>query len=279
MSRGLTLSAQSCAIVMAVAGLVAGLNQNAGAAEVPCLILPYVEVSVVSPTEGLLETVAVERGDVVKKGQVLVTLEATREKALQAVARAKAEQEAALKTSRVKEAFAARKVARATDLLKTSSIAQHELDEAETEKALAETAFLEASENKRLAELELHRATAELALRTIRSPINGVVVDRLQHPGELAKRDPPILKLAQIDPLRVEIYAPLSMLNQVTVGQQAEVRPSDQPGGVYVAKVTIVNRVVDSASGTFGVRLEIPNHDLKLPGGLQCTVKFNGAKK
>ena len=279
MSRGPTLSAQSCAIVVAVAGLVAGLNQIAGAAEVPCLILPYVEVSVVSPTEGLLETVAVERGDVVKKGQVLVTLEATREKAQQAVARAKAEQEAALKTSRVKEAFAGRKVARATDLLKTSSIAQHELDEAETEKALAETAFLEASENKRLAELELHRANAELALRTIRSPINGVVVDRLQHPGELAKRDPPILKLAQIDPLRVEIYAPLSMLNQITVGQQAEVRPSDQPGGVYAAKVTIVNRVVDSASGTFGVRLEIPNHDLKLPGGLQCTVKFNGAKK
>ena len=279
MSRGPTLSAQSCAIVMTVAGLVAGLNQIAVAAEVPCLILPYVEMSVVSPTEGLLETVAVERGDVVKKGQVLVTLEATREKAQQAVARAKAEQEAALKTSRVKEAFAARKVARATDLLKTSSIAQHELDEAETEKALAETAFLEASENKRLAELELHRATAELTLRTIRSPINGVVVDRLQHPGELAKRDPPILKLAQIDPLRVEIYAPLSMLNQITVGQQAEVRPSDQPGGVYAAKVTIVNRVVDSASGTFGVRLEIPNHDLKLPGGLQCTVKFNGAKK
>jgi len=278
-SRGPTLSAQSCAIVMTVAGLVAGLNQIAVAAEVPCLILPYVEMSVVSPTEGLLETVAVERGDVVKKGQVLVTLEATREKAQQAVARAKAEQEAALKTSRVKEAFAARKVARATDLLKTSSIAQHELDEAETEKALAETAFLEASENKRLAELELHRATAELTLRTIRSPINGVVVDRLQHPGELAKRDPPILKLAQIDPLRVEIYAPLSMLNQITVGQQAEVRPSDQPGGVYAAKVTIVNRVVDSASGTFGVRLEIPNHDLKLPGGLQCTVKFNGGKK
>ena len=279
MSRGPTLSAQSCAIVMTVVGLVAGLNQIAVAAEVPCLILPYVEMSVVSPTEGLIETVAVERGDVVKKGQVLVTLEATREKAQQAVARAKAEQEAALKTSRVKEAFAARKVARATDLLKTSSIAQHELDEAETEKALAETAFLEASENKRLAELELHRATAELTLRTIRSPINGVVVDRLQHPGELAKRDPPILKLAQIDPLRVEIYAPLSMLNQITVGQQAEVRPSDQPGGVYAAKVTIVNRVVDSASGTFGVRLEIPNHDLKLPGGLQCTVKFNGGKK
>jgi len=278
-SRGPTLSAQSCAIVMTVVGLVAGLNQIAVAAEVPCLILPYVEMSVVSPTEGLIETVAVERGDVVKKGQVLVTLEATREKAQQAVARAKAEQEAALKTSRVKEAFAARKVARATDLLKTSSIAQHELDEAETEKALAETAFLEASENKRLAELELHRATAELTLRTIRSPINGVVVDRLQHPGELAKRDPPILKLAQIDPLRVEIYAPLSMLNQITVGQQAEVRPSDQPGGVYAAKVTIVNRVVDSASGTFGVRLEIPNHDLKLPGGLQCTVKFNGGKK
>ena len=61
--------------------VAAWLTQPASAAEVPCLILPYVEVSVVSPTEGLIETVAVERGDVVKKGQVLVMLEASREKA------------------------------------------------------------------------------------------------------------------------------------------------------------------------------------------------------
>ena len=123
MPRVPTWVTRAYAIVIAAAAFATGLSQPADAAEVPCLILPYVEVSVVSPTEGLIETVAVERGDVVKRGQALVMLEASREKALQAVARAKADQEAAIKTSRVKQAFAGRKVARATDLLKTSSIA------------------------------------------------------------------------------------------------------------------------------------------------------------
>jgi multidrug efflux pump subunit AcrA (membrane-fusion protein) len=40
-------------------------------------------------------------------------------------------------------------------------------------------------------------------------------------------------------------------------------------GGVYKAKATIVDKVVDAASGTFGVRLELPNPDYKLPPGLK----------
>ena len=78
----------------------------------------------------------------------------------------------------------------ALDLFKTNSIARHDVDEAQTEKALADMSYQEASENKRLAELELRRATAALHLHTIRSPINGVVVDRLLSPGELARQTP-----------------------------------------------------------------------------------------
>jgi len=42
------------------------------------------------------------------------------------------------------------------------------------------------------------------------------------------------------------------------------------------ARVTVVDRVIDAASGTFGVRLALPNPDLKLPAGLKCRVKFAG---
>jgi multidrug resistance efflux pump len=104
------------------------------------------------------------------------------------LAKAKAEAEAVLKSSQVKVGFSSRKLERAMDLFKTNSIAQHDVDEAQTEKALAEMSYQEASENKRLAELELHRALAALHLHTIRSPINGVVVDRLLSPSELARQ-------------------------------------------------------------------------------------------
>ena len=40
------------------------------------------------------------------------------------------------------------------------------------------------------------------------------------------------------------------------------------------ARVTVVDRVVDAASGTFGVRLELPNPDYRLPAGLKCKVRF-----
>ena len=190
------------------------------------------------------------------------------------MAKGKAQAEAALKSSQVKIGFSTRKLERALDLFKSNSIAQHDVDEAMTEKALAEISYQEASENKRQAELELNRATAALSLRTIRSPISGVVVDRLLSPGELA-RQTPVMKLAQINPLRVEVYAPLSLLGKLKAGMRADVRPEGKGQPVYRAKIMVVNKVVESASGTFGVRLEMPNPNNAISAGLACTVEFH----
>lgn len=192
--------------------------------ELNCVIHPEVVITITAPVGGLLETVQVDRGDLVKEGQVLATLDTRVERATGAV-----------------------------------QYAQAELS------------------NRLLADLELQRTAAEVALRTIRSPVNGVVVERFMHPGEFPKQEK-ILKLAQIDPLRVEVYAPVSMLGKIAVGKTAFVKPEPPMTGEYAAKVTVVDRVVDAASGTFGVRLELPNHDLKLPAGLKCSVRFGKAK-
>jgi RND family efflux transporter MFP subunit len=244
------------------------------AAEMACVIKPFAEISIGTPVEGLIQTVPVDRGDWVTKGQVIVTLESSLEEATVALAKGKAQAEAALKSSQVKIGFSSRKLERALDLFKSNSIAQHDVDEAQTEKALAEISYQEASENKRQAELELNRAAAALHLHTIRSPINGVVVDRLLSPGELA-RQTPVMKLAQINPLRVEVYAPLSLLGKLKTGMQADVRPEGKGQPVYQAKIVVVNKVVDSASGTIGVRLEMPNPNNAIAAGLACTVEFH----
>jgi RND family efflux transporter MFP subunit len=240
-----------------------------------CVITPYDEISIGTPVEGLIQTVPVDRGDWVAKGQVILTLESSFEEATVALAKAKAEAEAALKSSQLKMGFTSRKLERAQELFKTNSIAQHEVDEAQTEKALAESAYRDASEHKRQAELELNRATAALQLRTIRSPINGVVVDRLLSPGEMARQQTPVMKLAQVNPLRVEVFAPLSLLGKLKTGMRADVRPEGKGQPVLQAKIVVVNKVVDSASGTFGVRLEMPNPNNAISAGLACTVEFN----
>ena len=253
-----------------------GIEPATFAGDLACVMKPYMEVSIGPPVEGIIQAVHVDRGDWIAKSQVLVTLEASVEEATVALTKAKAEADATIKSTQAKVAFSDRKLERALDLYKSNSIAKHEVDEAQTEKILAEMAHLEAVENKRVAELEWHRAVASLNLHSIHSPLSGVVVDRLLSPGELA-RQTPILKLAQINPLRVEVFAPLSWLGKLKAGMKAEVRPE---GGqiTYAAKVTVVNRVVDSASGTFGVRLEMPNPNNLLPSGLACTVDFQSAQ-
>jgi multidrug efflux pump subunit AcrA (membrane-fusion protein) len=54
----------------------------------------------------------------------------------------------------------------------------------------------------------------------------------------------------------------------------AEVRPEFPEPRKYSARVIIVDRVIDAASGTFGVRLELPNPNYFLPAGLKCKVVF-----
>ena len=242
--------------------------------DISCLVQPQMVVAVGSPVEGLIHAVNVDQGDFVKEGQVLATLESSLQQAEVAVAKGRAEMEAEVKGTQVRAEFSARKVARAQELQKTSSIGHHEFDEAETEKRVAEVNHLEALEKRKLAQLELQRANADLALRTIRSPITGFVTERFVSPGELV-RQAPLLKLAQLDPLRVEVFAPLTLLGKISVGKTAEVKLEVQPAAAYQAKVTVVNPVVDSASGTFAVRLELPNPKFRIPAGLACTVRFS----
>ena len=82
------------------------------------------------------------------------------------------------------------------------------------------------------------------------------------------------MTIAQIDPLNVEVVVPVSEYGTIKKGMRAEVRPEYPVGGVYTGKVTIVDRVVNAASGSFGVRVELPNANLAIPSGLKCNVRF-----
>jgi hypothetical protein len=79
-----------------------------------------------------------------------------------------------------------------------------------------------------------------------------------------------------MDPLRVGTYLPLSFYGHIKVGDAAEVLPEAPVGGSYQAKVAVVDQVFDAASGTIGVRLELPNPALRLPAGIHCRVNFGG---
>jgi len=260
-------------MLLTIALGVAAAPMLARAQTLDCLVNPYLVVAVSFSTEGVLDAISVDRGDLVKEGQVLATLESSVEKATVALASARARVESALKSNQVRLDFGMRKFTRTDEMYQKNLVPLKELDEAETQKVLAELGILEAKENRQIAELELERARAALGQRTLKSPVNGVVTERLLSPGEFV-RGTPIVKLAQLHPLRVEVIAPVALLGKLTPGMTAEVVPESPIGGVHPAKVTVVDRVVDAASGTFGVRLEVPNPSYRLPAGLKCKVRF-----
>jgi RND family efflux transporter MFP subunit len=214
--------------------------------EIDCLIEPNMTIELSSPVSGVLETILVDRSDAVTKGQVVATLKSDIEQV-----KVEASKET-LNLSRVEQR-------RAIELYRDNALTLSEKEQADHEVALNE--------------LEVEHALANLELRKIRSPIDGVVADRYLMPGEFIE-DNPILKLAQLDPLRVEVVAPVTYFGSITNGMHAEVKTEFGSFENLVAEVIVVDKVIDAASGTFGIRLELNNQDYRIPGGLKCTVRF-----
>jgi RND family efflux transporter MFP subunit len=241
-----------------------------------CLIEPHLVIALSTRAEGVLEQVYVDRGDLIEAGQVVATLESGVERAMVDLARARAELTADLGASQAGHEYGQRKGARYADLFRRKAVADLDRDEVQTEAALAAFKVQKALEDRRIAELQLRQAVETLKLRTLTSPVRGVVLDRLLSPGESVE-DRAILRIAQIDPLNVEALVPVARHGQVHRGMVGLVEPEVPVGGLYEARVTVVDRVMDAASGTFRVRLELPNPDYRLPAGLKCQVRLRPA--
>ena len=253
------------------------IEQFSCAADFDCVIKPYKIVEIHAPAVGLIEKVSVEQGDVVRSGQLLAILESNGEQATAELARFRAQMTGPVLTAEAKVDHAAQKFGRKEELHNKGFATTEEKDQARAEKRVAEAELREAQENKQLAQYEQRRAAAQLNLRTIKSPIAGVVTERLLNPGEVAELgvgQKPILKIAQLDPLRVEVILPIQMYGQVQIGGMAEILPEAPIGGRYSAKIQGVDKVIDAASATFAVRLDLPNADYKFPAGLRCKASF-----
>ena len=257
--------------------LCAGVSAAALAAEFDCIIEPRQVLELRSPIEGLIERVNVDRGDYVRKGQELAVLDTAVERVQAAIASQRSQMEGAVRSGESRVEFSTRKSERAQELHRQNFLSAQVRDEAVTEKRLAEAELRDATDNRKLAELEHKRQLEIIRLKTIRSPVNGVVTERILNPGELAEAGvgrKPMLKLAEIDPLYVEVLLPTEAYGKVKHGMAIQVTPEIPAGSRYRATVKVIDRVLDAASGTFGVRLELPNPQRKIPAGIRCQAVF-----
>ena len=242
-----------------------------------CIIEARQTVEIRSPVEALIESVRVQRGDFVSKGQVIATLHSGPERAALELARTRAQAIGEIKVAEARVSITEKKYRRAEELFAQNFISANARDEARADFQLATEDLGRTRENQKLAEQEVKRAAEVLALRTITSPFAGVVVEVMLRPGEFGATTikDPIMKLAEIDPLNVEVILPVKLYGQIKIGQRATVMPEAPIGGSYGSVVRVVDRVIDAKSGTFGVRLDLPNTKRGIPAGIRCQVKFS----
>ena len=239
-----------------------------------CLIEPSLTVKLGTPVEGVIAEVLVERADRVKAGQVVARMEARVEAAQLALARARAENNSAIASAQARYEFLTRKAERLSALLEKSVGSRAAYDEARAEADVAREQYNEAVNNQKLARLDQERAAATLDLRTIVSPISGVVTERLMAPGEYRNGQAHLATIARVDPLNVEVVVPGGEFGAVQKGMTGEVVLDPPIGPSPRGIVTVVDETLDPKTGTFGVRLELPNPTHAIPGGLACHVRF-----
>lgn len=245
----------SVVLAMACAAMVGAVSVSAQTqldSQLSCLLEPSSETKLSSPVSGVVAHVTAERGGKVRKGQEVLALESELDKA-------------SLKSAKARAEFAARKLERNRRLLEQELLSDFERDELVTE--------------HQLALLAVGEAQSRLKQRSLKSPIDGVVVKRHVSVGEYVGTDP-VMELVALNPLHAEVIMRAAQYGEIKEGMKLGVLINDpavsETGAVrHEGVVTVVDRVIDAASSTFGFRVKVENSNLALPAGLKCSIEFD----
>jgi RND family efflux transporter MFP subunit len=253
----------------------AAAGQAYAAQPLRCVIEPDKVAEVGTPVIGVVESVLVDRGDIVRQGQLLAQLRANVERASVGAAEVRAQADADVRAAVANFDFQKQKLSRTEELMQKKFVSAQALDQVRAEASVAEQRLAQAREQKRVAQQELQTAHAQLSLRQIRAPFSGIVADRFVNAGERVEVKP-MFRIARIDPLRVEIVAPAALYGSVKKGMAAQILPELPNAAKLETKVVLVDRIIDAASNTFRIRAELPNANGAVPSGLRCRAELPG---
>ena len=271
-----------CGLAVAATCVPANVTAQAGSAGsalparpqrsvVGCLIAPDRVADVGSPVIGIVSKMKVDIGDSVRAGQTLATLRADVESAGVDAASARAAIDADVRAAEASLVLARQRHQRARELQAQGFVSPQATEQALAEQEVAVQKLRQAQGQKRVSAGDLGVVRAQLGLRKLKSSFDGVVVERYVHPGERVD-DKPLLRVAVLDPLRVELVVPAARYGSVALKDRIDVLP-ELPGMAAVqARVTHIDPIIDAASNTFRVRLKLPNPGNRLPGGARCRV-------
>jgi RND family efflux transporter MFP subunit len=239
-----------------------------------CLVKPKQVIQLGSSVFGVLAELTVDRSDKVVKGQVIGKLDTSVEEAQLALDHFKAKNQSQIRAGKADLAWNERELGRRQKLAANMWSKANEIDEALTKVEQDKIAIDKAEDELKLAGLEAMRTQAQYNLKLIRSPLNGVVSEVKLQPGEFIYETTPIVILAQIDPLTVDLVVPSRRFGAVKVGDTVDLRLLPPVDKLVKSQIEVIDPIIDAASDTFRVRLALPNPDNAIPAGVRCNANL-----
>jgi RND family efflux transporter MFP subunit len=237
-------------------------------------------VEVSSKVSGRLEDVAVRIGDRVARGGVLARVE-SRELQEQ-VRQAEASFDVARATVRQREAdlkFAQTNLDRSQSLFQRQLLPRQTLDDADARHQSAQAQLDLAKAQFAQAQARLDELKITLSSTEIRSPVDGFVGKRLLDPGAFVSPNTAVVSVVEIDRVRLVANVVEKDLRRIQVGAVAEVEVDAFPGETFHGRVARVAPVLDPATRTAQMEVEVPNRDFRLKPGMYSRVRLTVANK
>jgi RND family efflux transporter MFP subunit len=281
--------------ILATAALASGLLPGSGVAqtmnlvavtskpvyrtiELPGEILPFEAVSLHAKVAGYVERVLVDRGSIVRRGDLLVELTAPEMRAQIAEAQAKVQAaeadrlQAAAQLGAAQSTYERMKKAAETP----GAIAGNELIQAEKQVDAANALLNSRVQEAKAAEAMVHSLSDTLAYLRISAPFDGVVTERLVHPGALVGpgNDVALLEIQQISHLRVVAPVPEEDVSGIARGARVEFEAPAWPERKYFGTVARISHSLDPKTRTMAVELDFLNRDRSLAPGMYPTIKW-----
>jgi membrane fusion protein (multidrug efflux system) len=246
--------------------------------ELPGECQPFLSVSIHAKLRGYVERVLVDRGSVVKRGQLLVELTAPEMKAQ--IAEAESRVEAAESDRLQAEAQLAAVQSTADRLAKAAetpgAIAGNELIQAQKQVEAAKALVQSKQQASRAVQSMVRVQTDLQSYLRITAPFDGVVTDRLVHPGALVgpTADPVLLVIDQVSHLRLVVAVPEENIGGIVRGARVDFRVPAYPERTFAGTVARVSHALDQKTRTMAVELDVVNRDSALSPGMYTLVKW-----
>jgi RND family efflux transporter MFP subunit len=232
---------------------------------------PFLQVDLHARVPGFVEKVLVDRGSLVRQGDLLASLSAPEMEAQVAEAEAKARAaesavaEAKAKVVSVESTFNRLKEASATP----GAISGNELVIAEQTASAARGVVSSAESYFLAAKASLMAVRKMEQYRNITAPFSGVITERLVHPGALAGPNTgALLRLEQVSRLRLVVAVPEANFSCIRAGMQVPFQVSAHPARTFDARVARIAHSVDSKTRTMSVELDVANASGLLAPGM-----------